>query len=205
MACLSAIFGAVSGYLGASMSALLTDTPAGAIIVLTAGALYLASLFLAPRRGVIAGVVRRFTLRRSIARQHALRALFEVIESRAEETNAAPVAELLRRRAWRRPQLLRSLNSLKHSGLLTMDRGVVTLTDEGEARAQTVTRNHRLWEEYLVTCADIAPSHVDHAADLVEHVLDADLVEQLERQLERAGRLPAPSVHPIASDQGGAA
>ncbi len=204
MACLSAFFGAISGYFGASMSALLTDTPAGAVIVLTAGGIYLVSLFLAPSRGVIAGVVRRIMLRRSIARQHTLRALFEVVESGEPQQRHATISDLLRRRAWRQAQLNRSLRSLRRSGLLELSHSRIKLTDEGYASAQRVTRNHRLWEEYLVTFADIAPSHVDHAADLVEHVLDADLVKQLEVQLQREGRLPIPSVHPIGSADGGA-
>jgi len=202
MVCLSAFFGAVSGHLGASLSALLTDTPAGAVIVLTTGAIYLTSLFLAPRRGVIAGVVHRLTLRRTIARQHALRALYELIESSDGDDRAVPVASLWRRRAWRPGRLRRTLRSLGRSGLLSADHETVTLTDAGYERAQAVTRNHRLWEEYLVAFADIAPSHVDHAADLVEHVLDTDLVAQLERRLRTAGRLPTPSVHPIGLGAG---
>lgn len=205
MACLSALFGAASGYLGASLSALLADAPAGSVIVLCAGAIYLLSLFAAPRRGVIAGVVHRLALRRSIAGQHAMRALYELIELSASDARSVPIPLLLNRRAWRQPQLLRSLRSLARQGLLELTHDAATLTDEGFATAQTVTRNHRLWEEYLVTFADIAPSHVDHAADLVEHILDADLVAQLERRLQSAGRLPGPSVHPIAAPSGGPA
>ena len=43
-----------------------------------------------------------------------------------------------------------------------------------------ITRNHRLWERYLIKYADIAPSHVDRDADLVEHILGAELVSELE-------------------------
>lgn len=205
MACLSAVFGALSGYLGASLSALLTDTPAGAVIVLTAGAFYLLSLFAAPRRGVIAGIVRRMMLRRSIARQHAMRALYEVIELRGDDDHTVPISALLESRSWKLGSLRRVLRSLGRSGWVSTSAGTVTLTDEGYTTAQTVTRNHRLWEAYLVEYADIAPSHVDHAADLVEHVLDADLVRRLEANLRSEGRLPAPSVHPIEfSGEGGA-
>ena len=45
-----------------------------------------------------------------------------------------------------------------------------------------------LWEMYLITHADIAPSHVDHSADMIEHVLGGELVAKLEAEL--FSRLP---------------
>jgi Mn-dependent DtxR family transcriptional regulator len=57
------------------------------------------------------------------------------------------------------------------------------LTDEGATEATRVVRNHRLWEQYLVAHADIAPSHVDRDADLIEHVLEPDVIAEQERLL----------------------
>ena len=56
-------------------------------------------------------------------------------------------------------------------------------------------RNHRLWEMYLITHADIAPSHVDRDADQVEHVLGEDLVARLESLLESGASTTIPSPH----------
>jgi manganese/zinc/iron transport system permease protein len=67
----------------------------------------------------------------------------------------------------------------------------VLLTDAGRREALRVTRNHRLWEQFLVAHADLAPSHVDRSADLVEHVLSPAMVAELERQLTLSGRLPS--------------
>ena len=58
-----------------------------------------------------------------------------------------------------------------------------------------------------MTYADLAPSHVDHSADLVEHVLSAEMVAELERELAAVGRLPRrlgvpPSVHPLGVGAG---
>ena len=50
-----------------------------------------------------------------------------------------------------------------------------------------MARNHRLWERYLVSYADIAPSHVDWSVDQVEHVLSEELVAELEAELAREG------------------
>jgi Mn-dependent DtxR family transcriptional regulator len=50
-----------------------------------------------------------------------------------------------------------------------------------------VRRNHHLWEQYLISYADVAPSHVDWSVDQVEHVLSEELVAELEDALARRG------------------
>jgi manganese/zinc/iron transport system permease protein len=68
------------------------------------------------------------------------------------------------------------------------------------AEAAQVTRNHRLWEMYLIEYADVATSRVDRDADMVEHVLGEKMVTRLERKLEAyrtAGSLVPQSPHPI--------
>ena len=44
---------------------------------------------------------------------------------------------------------------------------------------------HRLWELYLITYADVATSQVDRDADAIEHVLDASMVAELESLLRK--------------------
>jgi manganese/zinc/iron transport system permease protein len=53
------------------------------------------------------------------------------------------------------------------------------------AEAKRIVRNHRLWEMYMITHADVAANHVDRGADLIEHVLGVDMVEKLEALLLR--------------------
>ncbi|MHC5005006.1 MAG: iron dependent repressor, metal binding and dimerization domain protein [Planctomycetota bacterium] len=65
-----------------------------------------------------------------------------------------------------------------------------------------MARNHRLWELYLITHADVAPSHVDRDADQIEHVLDPALVARLEAQLGLATHVP-PSPHAIGDEPSG--
>ena len=76
------------------------------------------------------------------------------------------------------------------------------MNEVGFLEAAKVTRNHRLWELYLIENADIAPNHVDRDADAVEHVLGEQLVAELEKLLpayQDAKRGPMPgSPHPLA-------
>jgi manganese/zinc/iron transport system permease protein len=65
--------------------------------------------------------------------------------------------------------------------------------------ADRVVRNHRLWELFLIRHADIAASHVDRDADLVEHVLGEESVAELEQVLARGDATPQ-SPHPLGDD-----
>lgn len=206
MAVLSGVFGALSGWLGSTISALLPNLPAGAIIVLVAAVVFLISMIFAPARGVLPRAIRHRRLRQKVARQHVLRASYEILEhdcthEEDEGDGTHHVSNLpftfdalLAKRTWKAPELNRTLaaeSRLEH--LSRLPDGTILLSEAGFGEAARVTRNHRLWEAYLVTHADIAPSHVDRDADMVEHVLEADLVHELERVLrDRHAWIPMP-------------
>lgn len=186
---IAAVIGGLSGLLGASISAVLPRKPAGAVIVLTAGSLFLIGLLCAPRRGVFASVLRRAGLALRVAEDHALRALEEQAES------GEPLVSIS---ALRDASGLSGVSArfvvvwLRARGLVRVSGRSVRMTERGKEKAIRVTRNHRLWERYLIEHADVAATHVDFSADLVEHVLSPDLVARLESQLRAEGRLPSP-------------
>ena len=213
MAILSGVFGALSGWLGATVSALYRNLPAGALIVLVAATLFLLSMLFAPARGILPKALRYRRLKQKVARQHVLRAAYEILESQCShehdqegthfvDNRPFPFEALLAKRTWSPRELQATLNAeqrLQH--LEKRSDGSIVLSEAGFGEAARVTRNHRLWEAYLVTHADIAPSHVDRDADMVEHVLEADLVRELERVLrDRDAWIPMPrSPHKIPS------
>jgi hypothetical protein len=72
------------------------------------------------------------------------------------------------------------------------------LTDGGREAAREVVRRHRLWETYLITHADVAPGVVDLSADRIEHVLEPELIRQLEVTLaETTEKTLPPSPHAL--------
>lgn len=198
MLLISGVIGGASGLIGTSASALASRLPAGAPVVLAASGAFLLSMLLAPRRGVIAGLLRRMQLSRRIAEQHVLRAMYELRETIGAATDAT-FADLLKRRAWSAAALTRALERAARDGLLRADADRYTLTEAGRAAAARVVRTHRLWELFLVQQAAIAPDHVDRDADEIEHVLPPELIADLEARLAAAGRLPAVpmSPHPL--------
>ncbi len=175
---ISALIGALSGYSGAAISALMPGKPAGAVIVLVAGALFTLSMLLAPKRGVLADLARRARLRVIIARDHVLETLYE------REQGIDP------ERPMRSPTMLMAL--LRVRGWVSGSGGAVSLTESGREQGARVHRNHQLWEQYLISYADIAPTHVDWSVDQVEHVLSDELIRNLEHALARRGVRIAP-------------
>jgi manganese/zinc/iron transport system permease protein len=208
---LSGIFGAVSGMVGSGVSALMANLPAGAVIVLTASAVFLFSLLFGTARGMLRLILERSAIRRKIARENLLREMYEWIETHAEKSAATgpseislPFKDLLSLRSWNRPQLQRALRKLQAEGLTAVDTDHrYRLTKDGLKAAKDVVRKHRLWEAYLITHADIAPGQVDWGADEIEHVLDKSMIENLERLLPslRPRDLP-PSPHHLQSSKG---
>ncbi|MEL6499011.1 MAG: iron chelate uptake ABC transporter family permease subunit [Planctomycetota bacterium] len=181
---LSGAVGAMSGYAGSVISAMLPGKPAGAVIVLTAGGVFAVSLFLAPARGVLALTVRRVRLRVRIASDHLLEATHE---QGGDPMSRRSVNELARLRGWSPLVRVVLLRRLRRRGLVEIETGgAVRATRAGLARGAAVSRNHALWAQYLVSYADVAPSHVDWSVDQVEHVLSPELVRELEDRLAGA-------------------
>lgn len=204
MLILSALIGAISGMLGAALSALTPRMPAGAIIVLAASSVFFLSMLLGRSRGVLWRWVERHQLNRAIDQQNLLRTLYEIIERRGAADlvgQDVPIEELTAMQAWSPGYAARRIRQARRSGLvLQLPGGRLRLTDHGAAEARRVVRNHRLWEIYLITHADVAPGQVDRDADRIEHVLGKDMVAKLERLLaDEDRRQPVPaSPHPIA-------
>jgi manganese/zinc/iron transport system permease protein len=190
MIIIAAAAGALSGFVGALASALLPDLPSGAMIVLVAGVVFGLSMLLGTSRGILVRVRHRHMLSRRVRRQHVLRAIYELIEHDAHpgplDLTPIGVEQLRRTRAWSHVALRHELRRAERDGLVELQENQVHLTPEGHSLASRVVRNHRLWEVYLITHADIAPSHVDRDADLIEHVLGADMVRKLETLLADA-------------------
>ena len=185
---LSAIIGGVSGGFGSAISAYLPNLPAGAIIVIAAAIVFLISMIFGPTRGVLPRTLRHQQLKRKVGRQHLLRSVYEILETTQDNTapRNLPIAldRLREHRVWSKgelPKLIRQARSEDH--IERQPSGELRLSESGFGEASRITRNHRLWELYLIKHADIAPSHVDRDADMVEHILGAELVSQLEAEL----------------------
>ena len=206
MLLLSVIIGAASGWLGASLSACFPRLPAGAVIVLVAALFFVVSMLIGTERGVMIRFLRQSQLKKRMGRQHLLRALYEILEGGCftEELNirTVPFRQIRGRRTWSDRQLRCYIRRAYNEGLVEAPNktDTILLTETGLAEAEQVTRNHRLWEMYLIEYADVATSRVDRDADMVEHILGEKMVTLLESKLQTyrtVGSLVPQSPHPI--------
>jgi len=204
-AIIAGVFGAVGCWIGVSVSASAPRLPAGALIVLAQASIFLVSVFLGNRQGILGRAVRLVRLRRTVARDHLLRAMKEIEEH--GHPDGCDIETLLGQRSWSRNQVLGMLRRARHRGeVIQASRpGVWKLTAPGAIEASALVRNHRLWEQYLLTHAHLAASHVDRAADRIEHVLGPELVRRLEDDLNQPAQAQLASPHPISTRNPGAA
>jgi len=212
MTVIAASLGGISAWLGGVVSSLFARFSAGAVIVLVGSLFFMLSMALGRRRGLLPQFLNHLATTRRVGRHDLFRGLYEMLESRLDPTAADtpldPLCqhllsfdEILARRSWSPNRLNRLIRTAVSDSLLEVVEGGWRLTEAGAQDARLVARNHRLWETYLVLHADIATSHVDRDADLIEHVLDPDLVDQLleavSQRYPQMGMPPSP--HPIDS------
>ena len=210
MLILSGLFGALSGLLGSTFSALMANLPAGAVIVIMAAVVFLFSLAFGPASGLLHQMIERRRLSNKVSRENLLRKMYELHEIRSTTATEGEIAggfifeELLSARGWSKTQLRRALTSACSAGIVQdNDHQGYYLTEKGLGEAYQIVRKHRLWEAYLITHADIAPSQVDWGADAVEHVLDKEMIQKLEKMLPalKDVKMP-PSPHEFKAAQG---
>lgn len=214
MTLVAAVIGGASATVGCLLSAMIPKLAGGPTIVLAGTAFFVVSMLFGTRRGVAQRWLRHARNRRRIGRDDLLRAMYEIIEARLppgtssvsdnEATEfsrqAVQFSELLSHRTWSTRRIRQIIAAAEREGTIRMDSETGwRLTSTGATTARRAVRNHRLWEMYLISHAEIAPSHVDRDADDIEHVLGAEVIEQLEKLL--ASRVPPatvpPSPHPL--------
>ena len=214
MTFVAAAIGGASATVGSLLSAMIPKLAGGPTIVLSGTAFFILSMLFGTRRGIVHRWIRQTQNRRRIGRDDLLRAMYEINEARllvregvADEDGsnmfarqAVQLAELLKHRSWLARRVRQVIAAAEREGTIRIDSETGwRLTESGATTARLAVRNHRLWEMYLISHAEIAPSHVDRDADDIEHVLGAEVIEQLEKLL--ASRVPPatvpPSPHPL--------
>jgi manganese/zinc/iron transport system permease protein len=152
---LSGLFGGLTGWTGGSLSALLPDMPAGAVIVLAAATIFAFSLMFAPRRGVIGWAVRRLKMR----------------------LRAASVRGLLAMADGYLPPDGLSYQVIRLRGYIDGD---ARITESGRMAAAEMRRQDRLWQTYRTRHPDAALAFNPLSGLRIEDVLSADIIAALE-------------------------
>lgn len=158
MVVIAAVLGAAAAWLGAVVSSLDSGLPTGSLIVLFAFGLFMVSLMLSPRRGLLAGVVHRLGFQALVHERQGLLAL-----ARGEPIYDAQTLRRLRARGWIRPD------------------GVATL--EGRAAAASAQRDEARWSLYRHLYPEAAAGSPSQGIRPLAEVLPPDIIADLDRKL----------------------
>ncbi len=190
MLVLAALFGAIAGVMGASVSLLAPRMPTGPWTVVAITSIFAFSLLAAPRRGVLARAWRRRRLRKRTTEENALASLWRFGETVTDWTAPQSAARLAAERGLSADVALRTLGALKRQGWVERATGDWRLTGPGRSRAEHIVRLHRLWELYLSERLNLPADHVHEEAETMEHLLTPELAAALEATLARPERDP---------------
>jgi manganese/zinc/iron transport system permease protein len=197
MLLLAAFFGVLSSWIGSFVSFMAPAMPTGPWIVIFLSLIALLSIFFAPSKGILARIWQRKRHSIKILRENILKAFHVLGENDGAFFQDRSVADLLQIRAFSEEHLQKGLRGLKKQKLLAQSPDAnYCLTSEGLQTARRVVRLHRLWELYLTQKMNIAPDHVHHDAEAIEHILNPELERQLEKELDFPQRDPHDSEIP---------
>lgn len=158
----AALVGGLAGFLGAAVSASAPGLPTGPVIVLLAAAAFAASLALAPRRGALAALARRWRFQIRVHRRQGLLAL----------AHGETVLDRL------------TLRILRREGLIRAD-GVPT--DLGTAEAARALRDERRRDLARTLHREDRLAGAFDGLAPVDELLTRDEIAEIDRRLGPAG------------------
>lgn len=187
----SVIVSVISSWMGYAL-ATWTEVAPGPAIVLVGTLVFLATLIVSPKYGVIAIRWQRMS--------RVPQSLLEDTLLQFHRTRRPQVqqAELVRQVPGKASVVKRCIESLIQSGWLErVSPQELKLTTSGEAEAARLVRAHRLWEAYLEKVG-LDPERLHPTADRLEHVHDEATVGYLDDKLGHPLTDPHGSEIPIA-------
>ncbi len=155
------------------------DTNTAGMIAVASGAMFFATLFLAPRHGIICKLARRFLTFLKISREDILGLLYRLGELKMESEIHFDSTLFSKVTGGGSVMYYGAIISLKFEKKIFIENGDYKLTDVGIKTATSLIRSHRLWEAYLYKYLNIPIDHLHFSAERFEHVTNAKMQKQL--------------------------
>ncbi len=161
-------------------AALYWNVAAAGMMSVAVGVEFALCIFLAPREGVVAKLVRRLRLSQRIAREDALGMLFRSGEVRPGSalpsgTVRGGIGGGLRARI--------AVWGLSRTKRVSSHADGMRLTAAGESDARKLVRSHRLWESFLAKYLGLPVDHVHEPSERMEHYITPELREGINAEL----------------------
>lgn len=179
MGLLATCIGALSAFVGASLSIVSAESPSfgflflppGPLILIVATFFTLLSLLISPKNGLFYRAYRSFSFRRKCYLENIVKLVWK-------KGTLHPEA-IARELGCGRGVICFYLFELVCKGWISWKKGNVTLCAKGEKIALNIVRKHRLWELYLSSCLDVKGRMIHWSAEKMEHVIGKELEERL--------------------------
>ncbi len=186
---LACIFGLVAGFFGVYFSHEMSQTmgvngqyssfPTGPMIVLAGAGIFIFSSLLAPQKGLIFRVVRRWSFWVLCKQENLLKVLWKVCSRKnSPDIHRSEITQNFQSSSLGLSFLLVALTNkgwLKNKGYDCYE-----LTASGMLWGRKIVRLHRLWEVYLVEYCGVGKDRVHPSAEEMEHIITPEIERELE-------------------------
>ena len=176
-------FGVISAFVGSYVSYIAPNMPTGPWVVMILSLLTVASIWFAPKKGMLARLKTRRENQNKILTENILKLFYHLGEKKEDFEVGRSQEILLENRDFTEVELKKGLLKLKKKNLLRNKKNLWYITQSGLSEAKRIIRLHRLWEMYLNQRLKLEPDHVHNDAEAIEHIITADIEKQLEKEL----------------------
>lgn len=94
-----------------------------------------------------------------------------------------------------KPSVSRAMKILGEKGLVYMDgRKFIHLTDEGQAKAESVASRHKLFKDMLTEIFGVSEEVAEEDACRIEHIVSEETVQKIKEKLDIYRQHPHPDM-----------
>tara|TARA_B100001115_G_scaffold165145_1_gene142531 strand:- start:2909 stop:4195 length:1287 start_codon:yes stop_codon:yes gene_type:complete len=196
---IAALIAGFSALLGSAISFSAKGMPTGPWIVMCLSILALLSLFLAPKKGMLARMLLQRRHQQKINDENLLKAFYHYGERHANLAQWIRLSDLEEIRDFAEEEQSGALRRLIHKGHLLRKGEAFQFSRAGLDEARRVVRLHRLWEMYLSQRLRLKSDHIHPNAETMEHIISPEIEAQLLEELDYPDKDPHQSPIPYRS------
>ena len=174
---LSSFIGLLASVSGFVVSIVWQTTPGPAMAVM-ATLIYLVAAIFAPGKGVLAKWLSKRSQQFKVEAEDLVKLGYKLELSGALSTDNLADATGIRG-----GRLQRHLRRLSDQGLISRQHNTLHLSPAGSKLANKLIRAHRLWETYLVNQVGLGAGQIHEDAEVYEHVLTEEMLDDMDREL----------------------
>ncbi|HMQ08480.1 MAG TPA: iron chelate uptake ABC transporter family permease subunit [Saprospiraceae bacterium] len=175
---LSAVIGFFSA-IGGMLAAIVFDTTPGPAMVVFATMIYFFAAIFAPEKGYFTKILQKREQKMKVDIEDIIKLIYK-----ENGEVAVPVKVVREKLDFALPRLTYLLKKLEKANIVSVDaNGDLVLTQKGEDMALRQIRAHRLWESYQVETMGLDKKQIHGEAEILEHLLTDDLLDEVDAKL----------------------